>query len=532
MPNWSPSLEVGRKRFAVIVGSGIVLDAVIAASANQLGARRLTGIHGVLEIAVAVLGGLLAGYLAGAIIGSVAAVLFVVLVGYASPPDPWLAGVPIVLLWIAIAAGAGAIATVLRGRAARATASEATARARAERVYAVVAHLAAAIEPEEVARITVREGASVLNAQAAWLATIDESGMALARLAATGFDPVQVRPYGLIALDGRTVSADVVRGGGPRWFANPGELADAYPDAAAAYDSLGFAASAVLPLATSGEPFGFISLHFREPRPFPQEERDIALAFASSAAQALERARLYAEVRDAAGTLQRSMLPVTIPVVPGFSVAVRYRPASDTLAVGGDWYEVLELGGDRLGIAVGDVAGKGVDAAAVMGRVRTAMRAYALEHDSPAEVLRLVNAYHDRTRGDVFATALYAVLDPRAGELRLASAGHLPPIIGDEAAMGPAAIAVDPPLGAGLGDRTFRETVLPLHKGQLVILYTDGVVERRDASVDCGIAELAESAAARLPGPVERLADTILEAVTGVDAEDDRALLVVRVSSA
>ena len=167
-----------------------------------------------------------------------------------------------------------------------------------------------------------------------------------------------------------------------------------------------------------------------------------------------------------------------------------------------------------------------------MGRVRTAMRAYALEHDSPAEVLRLVNAYHDRTRGDVFATALYAVLDPRAGELRLASAGHLPPIIGDEAAMGPAAIAVDPPLGAGLGDRTFRETVLPLHEGQLVILYTDGVVERRDASVDRGIAELAESAVAHLPEPVERLADAILEAVTGVDAEDDRALLVVRVSSA
>lgn len=521
---------ISGRRFCLVVTVGVLANAAVAVGANSLGPEQLVGLHGVLEMAVAVLGGLLAGYLAGALIGGVAAVFFVVFVAYATPTGPWLYGVPIVLLWTTIATGGGGIATVLRRRVARATAAEQLTRSRIERLYAAVEHLAAANEPGDVARVAVMEGPAGLGAQAAWLAAIDSTGLALEQLAASGFAPASVRRFRSIPLDGRTVSADVIRDGKARWFANADEVEASYPEAAAAYRELGFAASAVLPLATRGAPFGFLSLHFVEDRSFDQEERDLALAFASSAAQALERSRLFAEVSSVAGTLQRSMLPGTLPSVPGLDVVARYRPASDTLAVGGDWYEAIDLGEGRVGIAVGDVAGKGVDAAAVMGRVRTAMRAYALEHRSPAEVLRLVNSYYDRTRGDVFATTLYAVVDRDAQELRVASAGHLPPIVGDDSRMQAISMDVDPPLGTGLGDRTFRETVVPVRSGDVIILFTDGVVERRDASLDRGMEELATVATSRLRGPLEWLAEALLEAVAGEDAQDDRALLVVRLT--
>lgn len=244
----------------------------------------------------------------------------------------------------------------------------------------------------------------------------------------------------------------------------------------------------------------------------------------------VREARARAEAEAIAGMLQRQLLPDRLPAVPALTMAARYRPGERAAQVGGDWYDAILLPGERVGLAIGDVVGHGVRAAALMSELRAALRAYAvIEPDSPGAVLTRLNALVARTHGGTMvATVLYMVIDAAAGRARFASAGHLPPLL-LQAGGGARFLAHTPPPPLGVaGHARFESWETPLAPGDGVLLYTDGLVERRGEPIDVGLARLRE-ALAQEPADLEQLSSVILARATGGRGpRDDAALLAVR----
>ncbi len=250
-----------------------------------------------------------------------------------------------------------------------------------------------------------------------------------------------------------------------------------------------------VPLIVEGDLIGVMHVGSLKPRTFGQVDLAVLQVAASRAAPGIERARLFSELEHehrVAMLLQRSLLPRHLPDVIGVSTAARYRPASDE--VGGDWYDVFELSRGRVGIAIGDVVGHGVQAAALMGQLRTALHAYAIEDHGPARTLEFVDRFLAAMPGYAIATAAYAVLDPENGSLRLASAGHLPPIVIGAGQARVIEIEPAPPLGA-FPYGSCREHEMSLAAGETLVFYTDGLVERPKVSLTQSISELVEAVA-------------------------------------
>jgi serine phosphatase RsbU (regulator of sigma subunit) len=517
------------RRLVALVSIGVALEAVVMLLSRLVGSSGLIGIHAVIAIAIAIAVAIAGGPMAGAIVGGIGAVLFVVLIGYAQTRDPHLYGLPVVLLWCGLPIGAGVAADSLRRTAHRARYLALDAATRAQMLQRAVGRLAAATTPDEVARIAVVEGSAALGAQGAWLALVDDRRTVLDYVASSGFSDDWIEQFLEIPLDRATAASDVVRDGAARFFDDAAAMSAAYPTNAAAYRAVDLEATAVLPLSQGMQPVGMIAFHWRQPHPFTPAERDIALTFGNAAGQALERARLYAEVSGTAEALQRSLLPAFLPTFPEYEIAVRYRPAFETLAVGGDWYDVVAAHRGQIGIAVGDVGGKGIEAAAIMGRLRTAMRAYAIEHAAPSDVLRRLVDYHAVTRPDVFATVVYAAIDRQQRRLRVASLGHPMPLLVRAGRSVPLPIQGDAPLGAE-ADRSFHELAVPVQEGDLLIFVTDGVFERPATHWDESLDQLAAHAAADADAPVEVLADRLIGSINDdASARDDRVLVVIRV---
>ena len=233
-----------------------------------------------------------------------------------------------------------------------------------------------------------------------------------------------------------------------------------------------------LPLIVEGQLIGVLHVGSLHPRDFDEPDLAVLQVAAARAAPGIERARLFSALENehrVAMVLQRSLLPRRLVDVVGIQTAARYLPASDE--VGGDWYDVFELARGRLGVAIGDVVGHGVRAAALMGQLRTALHAYAMHDYGPARTLELVDRYVQAMPDYAMATAAYAVLEPDTGDLQIASAGHLPPVVISNAGgrvleMTPAA-----PLGAFSYGRV-QEHGLRLVPGETLVMYTDGLVER------------------------------------------------------
>jgi PAS domain S-box-containing protein len=237
---------------------------------------------------------------------------------------------------------------------------------------------------------------------------------------------------------------------------------------------------------------------------------------------------VYQREHTIAETLQRSLLPERLPRIEGLEIAARYLPAGRGAAIGGDWYDAVELPDGRVALVVGDVVGHGLRAAAVMGQLRNAFRAYGLAESSPAEVMRRVNRLVMTAEDEVMATVLYLVLDRESGELTFASAGHPPPLVlgDDEVHFLEGGRAV--PIGA-VEPVLFREASATLPPGAALLLYTDGLVERRDEPLERRLDALAEAAGGADDG-LEGLCDAVLAGVIGPERmpSDDVALLVVR----
>ncbi|SHF02124.1 PP2C family protein-serine/threonine phosphatase [Streptoalloteichus hindustanus] len=282
-----------------------------------------------------------------------------------------------------------------------------------------------------------------------------------------------------------------------------------------------------LPLRVGPQPLGVLAL-CRTATPFRPDEQDLAAHIASRAALALRNAREYERERELAETLQRAMLP-TLPPRDRAHVWAEYRPATRGVNIGGDWYDAFFRADGSLVLAIGDVTGHGLEAAVLMGELQNALRAYAVEGHGPGMTLRLVHDLLRQQRTGLFATAQVAVLDPGASVVRWASAGHLPLLL-----RGPdgRVTSVERPQAPLLGvpvDVSVPEHETELPPGGEVLLYTDGLVERRDSDLDAGLARLVAAWSAAPCGPAERTTQHLLDALLGAGRhEDDVCLLLYR----
>ena len=269
-------------------------------------------------------------------------------------------------------------------------------------------------------------------------------------------------------------------------------------------------------------------------RKFSSADVELVEEVAARAGFALENASLYESMRSLALALQHSLLPSHLPTIDGVEVQVGYS-AGDESDVGGDLYDVMELSAGRVGIVIGDVQGRGAHAAAVMGQLRAALRAYAVLDEEPAEVLAHLDNLVQGLNEALLVTCVYAVFDPFTRECVLANAGHPPPLLAGAHGCHPMEVPPDVPLG--VGGVTFTDHAFTVAPGDTIFLYTDGVVEQRDRSVDEGVRDLCAALEEVLDGigaggtdaTPAALCRAALRSATG-PADDDRAVLAMRTS--
>lgn len=240
-----------------------------------------------------------------------------------------------------------------------------------------------------------------------------------------------------------------------------------------------------------------------------------------------ERELLLQREHEIAAALQESLLPRELPALPRFATAARYLPAAEHSQIGGDWYEVVPVGATRVGLTVGDVVGKGPAAAAVMGQLRSALTGYLLEGHSPAESLRRLDAFATRVNGAAGSTCACLIFDWSTGDLCWAAAGHPPPVVVEESGARLLTAEIGPVLGVG-GPALPSQHTAPLPPGASVVLYTDGLVERRGEVLDEGLRRLARvvtGAAGLAPAALVRL---IVATILTSGQSDDVAIVVAR----
>ncbi|MEU2755661.1 PAS domain S-box protein [Streptomyces violascens] len=291
------------------------------------------------------------------------------------------------------------------------------------------------------------------------------------------------------------------------------------------------AAAVYLPLIAQGDAIGAVGLTYEGRAHFPQDEQTVLRALGKVIAQALQRALLYDQEHELAAGLQTAMLPGHLPHAPGVELTARYRPTRARGGIGGDWYDALLLSDGRVGAVIGDVQGHDVTAAAIMGQLRIALRAYAAEGHPPTTVMARGSVFLTELDTGRFATCLLAVLDPRTGLTTIVRAGHPGPAL--RLADGTTA-SLDIPGGLPLGlTSPEAQPVYPayetvLEPGSTLLLCTDGLFESRTQDIDTGRVRLLE-ALREGPGEPERLADHLLGTMAPYTGEeDDVALLVLR----
>ena len=286
-----------------------------------------------------------------------------------------------------------------------------------------------------------------------------------------------------------------------------------------------------VPLIREGEVFGVLHVSTDVRRRFTADEVKLLELVASRAALAINQTQVYEREHRIAETLQRSLLPDRLPEIEGLQIAARYLPSAHALEVGGDWFDAIALPGGSVALAVGDVVGHGLRAAAAMGQVRNALRAYAMDGHAPAAILERLDRAVPFPDSEAMATAMCLLLDPLSGEFVYASAGHPPALLlspGETPRYLQEGRAV--PLGT-IQPPVFEEATDHAPHGSTILLYTDGLVESRDVPIDVGMARLAE-AAAGVEGGADDVAEHVIGSLlAGGSPEDDVALVVARLDA-
>jgi PAS domain S-box-containing protein len=413
---------------------------------------------------------------------------------------------------------------------------------RTARLQQATAMLAEALDVEQVVEVITEVGRTAIGALRSAVALLEDDKLGLrvvnpSGLAPTGSDGAGVR----LTLDTPSVMTRAIATRRPVLIADPEELRKQFePDAdvddagngdsGRVLDTGDEQAWVGLPLLAAGMPLGALRFSFRTPRTILEEERVFLEALAGQCALAVERAEMYEKEHTAAVTLQRSLLPDELPSVRGLVLDARYLPRSTE--VGGDWYDVFRLPDRRLAVTVGDVMGKGLLAAAGMGRVRNALRALALTDPRPAAVLAGLDRLFTATeREEQVTTITYLVIDPETGEGQAGNAGHPPTLL-----LTPGALPVLDGAEAGtpLGWASpRRQHAFRLPPGSTAVFYSDGLVENRRRGLDAGLDELvrvAASAPEDLADAPGRLLQYLLDhMLAGYEQDDDVTVLVMHV---
>jgi GAF domain-containing protein len=278
-----------------------------------------------------------------------------------------------------------------------------------------------------------------------------------------------------------------------------------------------------VPLIAGGRVIGVLHVGSLAPREFTGDDVELLQLAADRAAAAVQSLSTH-EQRVAAAALQRSLLPSALPVTGGAQFAARYVPGEGV--VGGDWYDVFTLPTGQLGVVIGDVTGSGLSAAVVMGRMRSALRAYAMETSDTAEVLARLDAKMQHFEPGALATVAYAVIEQSLDRMHVCAAGHFPPVVAPPDRAGCLAdVAAGLLIGALPGARREAATV-EIRPGTLVCFYTDGLIERRGQPLDHGLTRLCQAMVAQAP---DTACAAVVAALVGSEpARDDIALLMFR----
>ncbi|AKA07112.1 protein phosphatase [Streptomyces noursei ZPM] len=400
-------------------------------------------------------------------------------------------------------------------------------------VQQTTAALARALSVKDVTRVlTGAGGARRFGADALVLGLVTNDRFEV--IATAGLDGEVPADMMNSWLDDTLPLSEAVRSRRPSFLSTRGELIARYPRLRPYVDVLPTGSAAFLPLVAQDTVLGALGLFNHEPAVQSAEARNLALALAGVVAQSLQRATLFDQEREFATGLQAAMLPRRLPPIAGGEVTVRYHPASVGRDVGGDWYDVIQLPQGRTGLVVGDVQGHDTHAAAVMGQLRIALRAYASEGHPPETVLVRASRFLAELETERFATCTYVQADLESGALHLARAGHLGPLICNSSRhIDWPEVRGGLPLGlaTAFGQDHFPETQLFLEPGSTLLLCTDGLVEQPGQDISAGIDAL--SAAVRSgPAALDALADRLsnhLWAEPGSD--DDMALLLLHRSA-
>jgi anti-sigma regulatory factor (Ser/Thr protein kinase) len=406
-------------------------------------------------------------------------------------------------------------------------------RRQTDSVRATTEALARALTVQDVIRVlTDSEGLRRFGADGLALGLVEGSTMRL--VAATHPPSPALRAqddFSLTRLDDQLPLAEAVRSGRPQFIADQDELCARFPRLRPYADQMGINAGAFLPLIAQARTLGALGLYYGDSHEFSTEDRNICIALTSAVAQSLQRAVLFDQEREFATTLQTTMLPRRIPRISGGEVAVRYRAGRSGREVGGDWYDAIPLPHGRVGLVVGDVEGHDSHAAAIMGQLRIALRAYAAEGHAPSTVLARASRFLAELDTERSATCIYVEADLETGVLRLARAGHLEPLLRHRGGRTSwPAVRGGLPLGIAtvFGADDYPETRLHLNHDGILLLCTDGLVERPGQDIAEGMGTLAE---ALQSGPLgtEDLADHVCREGPGqLGTEDDMALLLLR----
>ncbi|MGA9103527.1 PP2C family protein-serine/threonine phosphatase [Aeromicrobium sp.] len=235
---------------------------------------------------------------------------------------------------------------------------------------------------------------------------------------------------------------------------------------------------------------------------------------------------LHEEQRSLFVRLQRALLPQVIPDIPQIEIASEYVAGAQGVDIGGDWYSVIAVDDDHFAFVVGDVSGHGVDAVAVMAHARFTLRAYLVDGDSPQQALEKCSRQFDISVDDHMVTAIVGIGNWRSGEMVMANAGHPPPLLVTDGQTEYVSIPAGPPLG--IGPSSYESTTVTMTGGSTLILYTDGLIERRTEDIDTGMRRLADVVGPIASDPVEALVDQVLTSLRDEDAADDIAVLALR----
>jgi serine phosphatase RsbU (regulator of sigma subunit)/anti-sigma regulatory factor (Ser/Thr protein kinase) len=404
---------------------------------------------------------------------------------------------------------------------------EQRSRRRAERVQTSTSSLSNALTTKDVARVLVAEVANATGADAVGLVgVVDERSADV--LAWEGEGQPELAPLLDSDADAETPVGWAIRARRAVSLESQEEVEESFPAAAERFARSGREAFLLVPLVAGRRTNALLLVAWRQEHVLSREDRSLVEVLAAQAAQALDRARHFESEQTIAETLQRSVLPVALPRVEGVQLAARYLPGTAHLDVGGDWFDAITLPDGKLGLVVGDVVGKGVQAAASMSQLRNAIRAFSVEPLKPASALSRLNRLAEAALDTTFATVAYLVLDPQTGTCRLASAGHPPPLVAfPDGRVEFLERARGLPLGTGI-DSKYRQQTVELPAGAVLVLYTDGLVERRGRSIDEGLSDLRDAVAPAFHDPDSLLESVLERVVGGGERSDDIALLAVR----